>query len=148
MSKFTRKAPISLSKLEKTTVVTDQTHLDVFHFKVNIYYGDGDFYENLDFLVKDPKEALNFLDFLINHVGEAHPNGRGCDDHYREEVKDWDIWFGSGIEYVNGKWVHNRKAGVFAEEWPSNDELGGEATFNSVEVHYYDESGIKYDVRA
>lgn len=148
MSKFIRKSPISLSKLEKTTIAIDQRPLDVFHFEVKVYYGDGDLYEKVDFTLKDSKEAINFLDFLINQIGEAYPNGRGCDDHYREEVKDWDYWFGSGIEYINDKWVRNKKAGIFSESWPSNDDFGGEATFSSVEVHYYDESGIKYDVKA
>ena len=113
---------------------------NAFVVTVNVMFGDADFYEDIkfEFSEKEEKTLLQFLTFLNLKVAPAYSNGRGGDDRYETVIPEWKSWFGYDED--------TEVAGRFCDEWPSNWDIGGEATLEHVDVVYYNIDGTPHSV--
>lgn len=132
--------------------VTKEAPKDVYKFETHVYFGDADMYQTLIFFIKDQNRAIEFADFLTNQLSVAYPNGRGGGDEYdyanSPDVPDWNIWFGDGSYYdeESDEYLESDIQPEFPEEWPSNWEMGGEASYDWTKITYFDENGREFEV--
>lgn len=130
----------AFSKIEKTTATVIHNPTNVYRVYIKVMFGDADFYDTFHLDIPEENEAklIDFLNFLNLQVATAYPSGRGSDDDYELVVKDWNKWFG---------WDEKTNTyGVFSDCWPSNYDMGGESTLEKVDVVFFNEQGVSYDV--
>ena len=133
-------SPSGFSEIYPTEPVANSNPKNMYEVKINVMYGDADFYEDLkfQFTVNEERELLSFLTFLKQKVAPAYSNGRGGDDRYSSVVEGWNDWFGYDEE--------TEKSGKFADGWPANWGIGGEATLENVDVTYFSTEGVQHSV--
>lgn len=115
-------------------VKVPEVPIDAYMVEVSIMHGDADHYDTLKLgPYQDDKEIdVDLLHEIVNvleAMGKAFPSGRGGTPEYSYRKVD-------GFEEL------------LADEWPHDITCwGSEASFAGYKVYYYDESGIKYNVK-
>lgn len=69
---------------------------DCFAVNINVYSGDADGYDAfrvLGFKRNQDEDLLESILNVIQKVKAAYPNGRGGDDHLKDKVPGFSIWF-------------------------------------------------------
>jgi hypothetical protein len=124
---------------------------DAFVVEVKVMYGDADGYGNFEIgpFARDEDEAL-LGDFvtLCKGMDEAYKYGRGGDDDYNH-VPGFNEWFDSENHLTEEQWdALPKKQQELCWDWPRDPQGDGiQSSFEKYEVFYYDETGVKFDVK-
>jgi hypothetical protein len=124
---------------------------DAFVVEVQVMYGDADGYGDFEIgpFAKDKDDAL-LEDFvtLCKGMDAAYPHGRGGDDNYNH-VPGFNEWFDSENHLTEEEWeALPQRQRDLGRDWPYDPQGDGvQASFEKYEVFYYDETGVKFDVK-
>lgn len=125
-------------------------HQNMYMVECEAMFGDadGEGQVNIGGFVRGQDEAL-IEDLLktCERLVKAYPNGRGGSADYNH-IDGFNRWFDADAlpeeEYDALSEVHQN----FIADWLYEPNgMGQQATFKGYKVYYYDENGVKHDVR-
>lgn len=123
---------------------------NAFVVECEAMYGDGDGYETVKlgpFIKDEDEDLLGECVHFCNRMEAAYPHGRGGDARY-DHVDGFDKWF--NVDNMEEEEYNklSAKEQNLSSDWPYQpDGYGTQASFQGHKVYYYDETGVKFDVK-